>query len=298
MTTRERIAAYVRLAKPGIVRMVMITAAFGFLMARGGLPAWGEWFRLLVAVVGIGLAAAGAAVLNNFLERDLDARMDRTHRRELPRGVIPPPHALSYGMLLVLAGVGLLLVCVNLPTAFLALLSAFLYVVVYTPLKRMTWLNTSIGAIPGALPIACGWTAASEAGTLGFGGWIAFAILYAWQHPHFYAIAWMYRTDYAKAGFRMLSVTDPSGTKLCLHTLLYCVFLLVVSVIPTVVGTTDWVYLVGVVAAGGWMLWLSVKFARSRTDKDARRLFFSSLVYLPALLVVLTMDLGLASLGL
>lgn len=290
---RDTYRAYVRLTKPGIVRMVMITAAFGFLLGTGGIPGLDDLVRLVVGVLGIGVAAAGSAVLNNFLERDLDALMERTRMRELPRGIIAPHHALAFGMVLVMVGVFTLLVVVNLMTAFLALLSAFLYVVIYTPLKRVHWLNTSIGAIPGALPIACGWTAASEIGSLGFGGWIAFAILYAWQHPHFYAIAWMYRTDYAKGGYKMLSVTDPTGLKLSLQSLLYCVFLLAVSVLPFVIGLTAWIYLVGVLAVGFHMLWKSILFASRRTDSDARQLMFSSLIYLPALLLVLVADFAI-----
>lgn len=283
--------AYWRLTKPGIVRMVMLTAGFGWLFGLGGMPKLVELSQLVLALLGIGLGAAGAAVLNNVIEIQFDAKMDRTRHRELPSGQIEASHALGFGLLLVLLGVALLWSMVNLLTAFLVLLSAFLYVAVYTPLKRMTWLNTSIGAIPGALPIACGWTAAT--GSLGFGGWIAFAILYAWQHPHFYAIAWMYREDYAKAGFKMLSVTDPSGTKICLHSLLYSFFLIAVSLIPSVVGHASWIYGIGAFVLGLIMLRGAARFTATRAVSDARGLLKASLIYLPALLAVLALDFAL-----
>jgi len=279
--------AYWRLCKPGIVRMVMLTAGFGWLFAHGGIPALSSVPNLLLGLLGIGLGAAGSAVLNNVLEYQFDAKMHRTQNREIPSGKIDPSHALAFGLVLTLGGVALLL-AVNLLTAFLVLLTAFLYVVVYTPLKRMTWLNTSIGAIPGALPIACGWTAAT--GTMDFGAWIAFAILYAWQHPHFYAIAWMYKEDYARGGFKMLSVTDPSGTKLCLHSLLYAFFLLAVSIVPALLGPANWIYAIGAFVLGMYMLLGTVKFTASRSVEDARGLLKASLIYLPGLLAVLAID--------
>lgn len=283
--------SYLRLTKPGIVRMVMITAAFGFLMACGGIPGLAQLPFAVLALLGIGAAAAGSAVLNNVIERDLDARMERTRFRELPSGLIEPAHALAFGLVLVLGGVILLMAAVNLITAFLTLLSAFLYVAVYTPMKRMHWINTSIGAIPGALPMACGWVAAS--GQMDLGAWIAFAILYAWQHPHFYAIAWMYREDYAKAGFKMLSVLDDGGARLVLHSVLHAILLIAVSIAPTMFGRTGLIYLIGASLLGIYMLAASLVFAYDLNRANARRLLFSSLVYLPAMLVVLAIDFAI-----
>lgn len=287
-TPTPRWRSYMRLTKPGIVRMVMITAAFGFLMASGGIPGLARLPLAILALLGIGSAAAGSAVLNNVLERDLDARMERTRFREIPSGIIDPAAALAFGLALVLFGVGLLLAAVNLITAFLTLLSAFLYVAVYTPMKRMHWVNTSIGAIPGALPMACGWVAAT--GHLDLGAWIAFAILYAWQHPHFYAIAWMYREDYAKAGFKMLSVLDDGGTRLVIHTVLHAILLIAVSIAPTMFGRTGLIYLIGAGLLGIAMLAASLVFVYDLNRANARRLLFTSLIYLPAMLVVLAVD--------
>ena len=184
---RQSLRAYREMAKLRIVTMVLVTTAFGFLLGRGGGSV--DWGLFLAALLGTGAAAAGAAALNNVLDRDVDARMERTRRRPLPAGVIEPAQGMAFGIVMVLAGVGLLLWMTNLLAAFLVLLTAFLYVLVYTPLKRVTWINTSIGAIPGAMPPLSGWAAAS--GELGSGAWILFLILFAWQHPHFSAIAWM-----------------------------------------------------------------------------------------------------------
>ena len=155
----------------------------------------------------------GSAVLNHYLERDVDRLMERTRNRPLPAGLVRPSTAMSCGFILVLLGECILLSFTGLLTAFLALLSAFLYVVIYTPMKRLTWLNTSLGAIPGALPPVGGWTAAT--GELETGAWIFFLILFAWQHPHFYAIAWMFREDYARGGFKMLPVVEADGKRTC-----------------------------------------------------------------------------------
>jgi protoheme IX farnesyltransferase len=240
-------------------------------------------------------SAAGSAVLNNVLEKDLDARMERTRNRELPRGRVLPEHALSFGLLLTLGGVGWLVLTVNLLTAFLVLITAFLYVVVYTPLKTRTWLNTTIGAIPGAMPTLCGWAAAMN--HLEFGAWVMFAILFAWQHPHFYAIAWIYRDDYEKAGYKMLSVVDRTGIRLFLQVMLFAFFLLFVSVVPALIDMAGWIYLTGALLLGLWLLAESWRFVVHHTRREARRLLFATIIYLPALLGVIMADLGWASLS-
>jgi protoheme IX farnesyltransferase len=224
------------------------------------------------------------------LEKDLDARMERTRNRELPRGRVLPEHALSFGLSLTLGGVVWLVLTVNLLTAFLVLLTAFLYVVVYTPLKTRTWLNTTIGAVPGAMPTLCGWAAAMN--SLEFGGWVMFAILFAWQHPHFYAIAWMYRDDYEKAGYKMLSVVDRNGTRLFLQVILFSLLLLAVSIVPALADMAGTIYLVGAAVLGVWLVVESWKFVQRHTRRQARRLLFSTIIYLPALLVVIMADLG------
>jgi protoheme IX farnesyltransferase len=224
------------------------------------------------------------------MEKDLDGRMDRTRNRELPQGRVLPEHALGFGLCLTLGGVVWLLVTVNLLTAFLVLLTAFLYVAVYTPLKTRTWLNTTIGAIPGAMPTLCGWAAAMD--HLEFGAWVMFAILFAWQHPHFYAIAWMYRDDYEKAGYKMLSVTDRSGEKLFLQVILFSLLLLAVSVVPALSDLAGGLYLTGAILLGLWLVVESWRFVQQHTRQQARRLMFSTIIYLPALLVVILADWG------
>ena len=283
---------FIQLAKPRIVGMVLVTAATGFLVASPSWTGFALWGRLALMLLGTGLAAAGAAVLNNYLERDIDARMARTRMRALPAGRIEPAAALAFGVLLVLGGVSLLATAVNLLAAFLVLLTAFLYVIVYTPLKRVTWLNTPIGAIPGALPPMVGWAAA--AGDLSPGAWVLFGILYLWQHPHFYAIAWMYRTDYAEAGFKMLSVIDPTGRRVFRQAILFSLALIPVSIALTAMGLAGRLYLIGAVFLGAALLAASLHLAQHQRHADARRVLLTSVVYLPLLLVLIVLDAGLA----
>ncbi len=285
---RNILKPYVEMAKMGIVRMVLVTATIGFVLGSDG-PI--DWLRLGAALLGIGLAAAGAAALNNYMERDIDALMDRTRSRVLPAGVLEPAHALAFGILLVLGGVVLLVTQLNLLTGFIVLLTAFLYVLVYTPLKRVSWINTPIGAIPGALPPVSGWAAAS--GEIDAGAWVLFLILFAWQHPHFYAIAWMYREDYARAGFKMLSVVDPTGRRMFRQAVWFCVLLLVASMLPTVLGITGPVYTVGAVILGVLFLLSGIQAARSRTQISARKLLRASVIYLPLLLALIVGDIAL-----
>jgi protoheme IX farnesyltransferase len=280
-----RLGAYIELAKPRIVSMVLVTTALGFFLGNGGFLPVG---LLLATLLGVGGATAGAAVLNNYLERDVDALMARTRDRVLPAGLVAPEQALGLGAVLVLAGLFVLVSAVNLLTGFLVLLAAFLYVLVYTPMKRVTWLNTTIGAIPGAIPPMCGWAAAT--GGLEAGAWILFAILFAWQHPHFFAIAWMYRDDYANAGFKMLPVVEPSGARTFQLTLLFSVLLIGASVLPTLVGMTGWVYFWGVCLIGLGLLAAGVMLAITRTVTEARRLLRASVVYLPLLLGLIVVD--------
>lgn len=281
--------ALMELSKPRIVSMVLITTSIGYFLGGAGIP---SWWNLLLTLVGTGCAAGGAAALNNYLERDSDARMQRTRQRVLPAGLLEPGVALTYGVSLVLGGVSLLVWSVNLLAGFLVLLTAFLYVLVYTPLKRITWLNTPIGAIPGALPPMVGWAAAT--GELSAGAWILFGILYAWQHPHFYAIAWIFREDYRAAGFQMLSVVDPTGRRLFRQAIGFSAGLLVVSVLLSVLGITGPVYLYGSVLIGAGLLASSLLLAYQPTLRDARRVLLASVIYLPLLLVLIVLDAGLS----
>ena len=265
--------------------MVLVTTTIGYLLAGG-------WYLskigLFITLLGTALAAGGSAVLNNYLEREHDGRMARTKNRALPAGLVSPGNALAYGVVLTMSGVGLLAWKMNLLCAFIVLLTAFLYVLVYTPMKRVSWLNTTIGAIPGALPPVSGWVAAT--GNLHDGAWILFLILFAWQHPHFYAIAWMYKDDYAQAGYRMLPFYDPTGKRLSRQVIGYTLCLLIASVLPTLIGMTGMLYLVGSLILGAAMLTASVMMINSMAVHDARRLLRASIIYLPALLVLIVVD--------
>lgn len=285
---REQLRPYIRLCKPGIVRMVGVTAAFSYAMGVGD-GSFSIW-ALVAGLIGIMASAAGSAVLNNVIEKDLDARMDRTRNRELPRGEVSPENALGFGLALTLGGTVWLVLTVNLLTAFLVLLTAFLYVLVYTPLKTRTWLNTTIGAIPGAMPTLCGW--ASTGNPLDFTAWVLFVILFAWQHPHFYAIAWLYREDYEKAGYKMLSVIDHKGVRLILQVILYTALLAAVSVIPAIAGSAGFVYLVGAIVLAAYISRHAWGFVRIQNRQTARALLMASIVYLPSLLAVIVLDIG------
>ncbi len=278
------------MSKLRIVTLVLITTSIGFFLGQQhqGVGDWG-WGLWLLTLLGTGMAASGAACLNNYLERDLDGLMSRTRNRALPSGSIHPVSALLYGINMVLCGVALLVMTANLLTGFIVLLTAFLYVLVYTPLKRSTWLNTSIGAIPGALPPVSGWTAVT--GSIDVGALALFAILFIWQHPHFYAIAWMCRDDYRQAGFKMLSVVDESGKRMFRHILIHSVLLIIVATIPTLIGMTGWIYLIGSVGLGLMVLWVGWDLSQSASLIDARKLLRASVYYLPILFGLIIADI-------
>lgn len=285
--TVSKFSLYLQQTKPRIVQMVLVTATLGYFLAKGRIS---SWLGLLAMLVGTGLSAAGSAALNNFLERDVDARMKRTRHRALPSGQIEPAAALAFGIVLVLLGVTINLVAVNMLAALLTLVTAFLYVLVYTPLKRLTWLNTSIGAIPGALPPMIGW--AGSTGSLDIGAWILFLILFAWQHPHFYAIAWLYREDYRQGGFQMLSVVDPTGRRCFRHALIFTVGLVLVSLLLATTGHAGVVYALGAVLIGIYMLASCLGLLNTGTEADARKVLIASVIYLPLLLLFILADAG------
>jgi len=285
--SRRVLAAYFELTKPRIGVLVLSTAALGFFMGGQGIHSLSLLFFTLI---GTALTAGGSAVLNHYLERDVDQLMRRTCDRPLVTGLVKPSSALSFGFILVLVGVLTLVAAVDLLTAFLALLSAFLYVVVYTPMKRLTWLNTSLGAIPGALPPVGGWTAAT--GQLEEGALALFLILFAWQHPHFYAIAWIFRDDYQRGGFKMLPVVESDGRRTCRHIIAFSVLLIAVSTLPTFLGLAGQVYLWGAVLMGLALLGTGVALTLSRSNADARLLLKASVIYLPLLLILSVIDMG------
>ena len=277
--------AYWELTKPRIIFMVLVTCALGFFVGGRGIH---SYTLLLSTLLGTALTVGGSAVLNHYLERDVDRLMERTRNRPLPAGLVRPSTAMSYGFILVLLGECILLSFAGLLTAFLALLSAFLYVVIYTPMKRLTWLNTSLGAIPGALPPVGGWTAAT--GQSRNGCLDIFLILFAWQHPHFYAIAWMFREDYARGGFKMLPVVEVDGKRTCRQVIFFSLMLLLVSGDAHSIWTR-WNGLHGRGRAARYcLLAASVALAHSRSLLSARRLLQASVIYLPLLLVLSVFD--------
>lgn len=276
---------YIELTKPRIVLLVLITATIGYYLGGQGIRSYWQLFYLLL---GTSLVCGGSAVLNHYLERDTDAVMKRTRRRPLPTGRIKPVHALQFGVILSLLGVFVLYTELNILTAFLGLLTNFMYVLVYTPMKRVSWWNTTIGAFPGAMPPLGGWAAAT--GTLNFDAGILFLILFIWQHPHFYAIAWMFRDDYRQAGFKMLPGQEHEGWDMFRQVQYYSLLLIPISLIPTATGLSGLIYMAGALAAGLAMLWVSFLFIRSHSLQDARRLLKATVIYLPILLTLIIID--------
>ncbi|MCB9757798.1 MAG: protoheme IX farnesyltransferase [Candidatus Omnitrophica bacterium] len=279
------LSAYFELTKPRILCMVLLTTALGYFM---GAAKQGSWSIAIFLLVGTSAVCAGAAALNHYLERDIDQQMLRTRNRPIPQGIILPNNAMLFGISLILFGVFILCWKVNLLTSFLSLLSAFLYTLVYTPLKRLSWLNTTIGAIPGALPPLGGWTAAT--GEFSSGGWVLFLILFIWQHPHFYSIAWMFREDYKRGGLKMLPVVDPDGRSTFRQINIFAVFMLLTAILPFVIGLSGKIYLFGAIALSILFFLSGLKLGVSKTIADARHLLQNSIVYLPALLILILLD--------
>ncbi|HEX6134901.1 MAG TPA: heme o synthase [Longimicrobiales bacterium] len=287
LTLSQRIAAFIELTKPGIVRMVVISAGAGFFLASStGHPL--DVVLLLHALFGIGLAASGACGLNEYVEWEVDALMRRTASRPVPSRRTSPRAALYFSSALVLFGLLHLELFVGSVTAALVALTVVSYVFVYTPLKRRTWLATLVGAVPGALPILAGWTAGG--GGMTAPGFALFAILFLWQMPHFYALAWIYRQDYARGGFRLLTTEDPTGVRTARQIVLFGVLLLLASLLPSRLGLTGGTYLASALVLGVLFLALGIAMAVRRDDRRAMRLFLGSVLYLPLLLVVMVID--------
>ena len=276
--TRSRAADYVTLAKPRLNLLVVGSTLAGFVMGGGDM---GNGGRVLAMVGGTALVAGGASAFNQVVERRTDALMRRTRLRPMADGRLPAADALVYASALSLAGLAVLAVAVNPLSALVALATLVSYAAIYTPLKLRTSFSTVIGAIPGALPPVIGWAAAT--GGLSQGAWVLFGILFRWQLPHFLAIAWMYRDDYARAGFPMLPVIEPDGRSTGRQAVIYTAALLPLSLAPTLVGMTTPTYFAAALVLTLGFLALTLRFARSRSVADARRVFFGSILYLPIL---------------
>lgn len=273
------------LFKLRLTTLVLLTTLAGYHLGRAGAM---DWALLAWTLVGTGLVAAGAAALNQWLEREHDARMPRTASRPLPARRMEPDAALLIGLVAAAAGTLMLGWFVNGLTAALGAVALVSYVAIYTPLKRVTTWNTLVGAVPGALPPLMGWTAARGAAEPA--GWLLFAILFLWQVPHFFAIAWLYREQYAGAGFRMLPGADPDGRRTGNQAVFFAALLLGVAGIPTWLGVVGSIYLAGSLLLGAGFLAAAVLFRRRLDGPSARRLFFASILYLPALLSLMAVD--------
>jgi protoheme IX farnesyltransferase len=275
---------YLELSKARIVMMVLITTAAGYLIAAKPVDA----VILLHTLIGTAMVAAGTNALNQYIEREHDAKMRRTRLRPLPDGRITPRAALVFSSLIAVIGTLYLGFLVNWLTAALGAFTLTSYIFVYTPLKRISTACTIIGAIPGAIPPLMGWTAATN--QLALGGWIAFAILFLWQLPHFMAISWIYREDYGRAGFVMTSVRDGNGTATARQAIYYSLALLAVSVAPSFAGMTGVAYLVGAIILGAAITAASVRFFFERSNKTAMKLFMTSNLYLVAVMTLLVIS--------
>jgi len=280
--TRARALDFVALGKPRLNFLVVVSALAGYVM--GGSEALGM-LRLMGMLAGTGLVAGGASAFNQVYERDVDALMRRTRLRPLPDGRVQPVEALAFAAAVSVTGLLILAATANLLSALVAFATLLTYVVVYTPLKRRTSLATVIGAIPGALPPIIGWAAAR--GSLSREAWTLFGIVFLWQLPHFLAIAWMFRDDYGRAGFPLLPVVEPDGRSTGRQAVLYAAALIPLSLAPTVMGLAGEVYFAAALVLGLAFLALTIRFARSRTVRDARRLFFSSIIYLPLIWILM-----------
>ena len=279
------LAVYADLVKARLTFLVLLTTLVGFYLGwRGPVDYW----LMLHTVLGTALVAGGAAALNQLLERDYDARMRRTCNRPLPSGRLQPATVAVFGGACACAGLLYLAIAVNKLTSVLGAVSLVSYLFIYTPLKRVTWLNTAIGAVPGGLPPLMGWAAAR--GELTTEGWALFAILAFWQLPHFLAIAWIYRDEYARAGFKMLPVVDPDGHRTGRQAVSHTLGLLPVSLCPFLFRLTGPIYLVGALVLGLAFLWFAIRFQRDLSASSARKLFFASILYLPLLLGVMVLD--------
>jgi protoheme IX farnesyltransferase len=280
-----RIQDYSELIKPRITALVVLTTYVGFHLGAVAPFGWGYVAHLLL---GTAFTCGGTSALNQWWERERDARMRRTADRPLPAGRMSADHALAFGVGLAIAGLAELALFVNLMSALVTAVTLVSYVFIYTPLKTRTWLCTVVGAVPGALPPVIGWAAAR--GTLDWSAGSLFAIMFVWQLPHFYAIAWMYREDYARGGFPMLPVVDPAGHATTRHIVAWSLALVPASLLPALLGVAGTWYATGAVVLGFAFVALAATLAAHCTLPHAKRVFLGSIVYLPVLFGLLVLD--------
>lgn len=283
--SRALLADYWELTKPEVTFLVVTTTLAGFYLgARGAL----DWVRLLHTLLGTALVAAGTGTLNQFFERDVDLKMRRTARRPLPAGRLRASRALAFGVALAVAGGLELGIGVNLLSSFLALLTLASYLFIYTPLKKRTYLCTAVGAFPGAMPVLIGWVASGH--ELEFAAWVLYAILFFWQFPHFLAIAWLYREDYARGGLVMLPRRDRSGSVMARQIVFFSLALVPITLAPSLLGLAGPIYFFGALALGLGLLYFAVRLAMTRTPMGAKWLLHASVIYLPLVYGLMMLD--------
>ena len=285
---------YLDLTKPRITWLILMSTAVGYFYGCSSASGWWDfsrtldWWRLFHTIAGTGLMASGTAALNQWYEREADARMRRTAHRPLPSHAMAPGAALVFGSAISALGLVELAIFVNWLAAALGWFTLASYLFVYTPLKSRSWWCTTIGAVPGAMPPAIGFAAAR--GVLTLEAVVLFGILFLWQFPHFYSIAWMYREDYARAGIRMLPVMEPDGVSTARQMLLYAAMLLLFSLAPSILGMTGRYYALSALLLGAWLLRANLRVACNRTVRDARGVLMASVIYLPVLYAAMLLD--------
>jgi heme o synthase len=282
---KTRFADYWDLTKPGITFLVVITALAAAYLASDSSP---NLLMLFHAVSGIALISSGGGALNHYLERNRDTLMNRTRNRPIPSGRLHPIEALVLGITLSVTGIIYLAVAGNMLTSILGALTLFLYIGIYTPLKSKSPHSTLVGAIPGAMPPVLGWTAIT--GTISVEALVLFAIVFFWQMPHFLGIAWMYRKDYEKGGFRILPVVEPDGKSTMRMSLMYCIGLLPVSLLPAALNLAGTIYFAGAIVCGIGFLYFAVKTLIEISNHNARNLVLASVLYLPVIMALLIFD--------
>jgi heme o synthase len=285
---------YIELTKPRITWLILMSTGIGYFYGLPAAATWWDFLRnislllLLHTVVGTGLIASGTAALNQWYEREADCKMKRTMMRPLPSGKMTSGAAFAFGAALSVLGFVELWLGVNLLAASIGAFTLASYLFLYTPMKQRTWWSTTVGAIPGAMPPMIGFAAA--AGKLTPESWVLFAILFLWQFPHFYSIAWMYKEDYARAGIQMLPVVEPDGRSTARQIVLYGIALVPVSLAPTLLGMTGRIYFAGALVLGLWFLYSGVRVAVDRTALRARAVLITSVLYLPLIYGLMLVD--------